>query len=35
MFLASQLALEIIDGKGGTQNIADLHAQLAVNSERR
>jgi hypothetical protein len=29
MFLASQLALEIIDGKGGTQNIADLRAQLA------
>jgi hypothetical protein len=29
MFLAAQLALEVIDGKGGTQNIADLHAQLA------
>lgn len=29
MFLATQLAVEIIDGKGGTPNIGDLHAELA------
>jgi hypothetical protein len=29
MFIATQLAVEIIDGKGGTPNIGDLHAELA------
>lgn len=34
MYLASQIAVDIMDGKGGTVNIRDLHARLAEVGNR-